>query len=120
PIGSTGRRARDRAQDQPRPGHDLARAASKRRYPRREAGVPGLGRAVEGGADGAEAEDREAGREPETTELRPGPAQRRCVPSRWVDRGRAGRTGVEGQVEATPGRPAVGHGVESGADLTPA
>src|SRR5699024_3049545 len=81
PARSTGRRARDRAQDQPRPGHDLARAASKRRYPRREAGVPGLGRAVEGGADGAEAEDREAGREPETTELRPGPAQRRCVPS---------------------------------------
>src|SRR5699024_12176246 len=78
PARSTGRRARDRAQDQPRPGHDLARAASKRRYPRREAGVPGLGRAVEGGADGAEAEDREAGREPETTELRPGPAQRRC------------------------------------------
>ena len=45
------------------PVDDLAGAAAQRRDPRREARLPGVGRAVEGGADGAAPQDGEAGRE---------------------------------------------------------
>lgn len=52
--------------------------------------------------------NREAGHEPATVGLRPGPAQRQYLPSRWVDRGRTERTDTEGQVEATD-RAVPGH-----------
>lgn len=45
----------------PSPLDGVTRTAPQRRYPRREAGVSGLGRAVEGRADGAPSEDRQAG-----------------------------------------------------------
>ena len=48
--GQAGRRAGDRRQGRTRPGDDLPRAAPQRGHTRREAGVPGVGRAVEGTA----------------------------------------------------------------------
>ena len=56
-------RARDRATAWSFAVDDLPGAAAQRGHAWRQAGVPGVGRAVEGGADGSPAKDREARRQ---------------------------------------------------------
>ena len=99
---------------------DLAGAAPQRGDARRQARVPGVGRAVEGRAGGAAPEDR-----------RSSPPTSGCAStcrSGWPARS-AARTGhavpgpdgaVEGPQQAASPGPPVGDGMEPGADRQPA
>lgn len=95
---------------------ELRRNAATRQ---RQVEAPGR-RAVEGRARGSSPEDCQARRQPAAARVRPGAAGRRGPPSGRHGRGRSESRTVEGSQQATASRPALGHGVESGADLAPA
>ena len=81
-----------------------------------QARVPGVGRAVEGRAGRAAAQDGEAGRERPAARVRAGAAVGSGPPpGRDAGRG-AGDGAVEGPEQAASRGPAVGDGVEPGAD----
>jgi hypothetical protein len=86
---------------------------------RRHARVPRIGRAVEGRAGRAPAEDRQAGRQRRSARVRAAAPRRRGSTARR-DCGGPGDAAVEGpQQAAAPGSP-VGDSVKPGTDLKPA
>ena len=98
--------------------NDLAGAATERGdawWPTR---VPGVDRAVEGGAAGASPEDCEVGRQRSAARLRAGSPGRRDPHRRRDTGGRAGHD-LEGPQQASASGPAVGDIVEPGTDRQP-
>ena len=99
---------------------DQPGAAPQRGHPWREAGLPGVGGAVEGRAGRPATQDREAGRRTRgcASTCRSGCPGRSLVPTgqRWpATHGRLDRA-----EQAAPQGPSVGSGLEPGADREPA
>ena len=102
------------------PVDDLQGAAPQRGHARAKARVPRIGRAMEGRADRAAPEDREARRQRAgfATTCRSGsPARFAGLTGR---RCRARTRALEGPQQAAPPGPPVGERVEPGADIRPA
>src|SRR4051812_647937 len=118
-AGARRRGARDRPPARSFAVDDLARAEAQRGHSWRQARVPRVRRAVEGGADRSPAEDREARRRRGTARVRAATASRRGSPAGWGRRG-PDDAAVERPQQAPPAGSPVGDGVEPGADRQPA
>jgi hypothetical protein len=103
----------------PRSRNDLSRAATQRCDPRRQAGLSGVSRAVEGRHGCTASEDREVGSKPTAARLRPGAAGRTDQTARRHVDPRAEAAEVHRAKQTASQGPAVVLGLEPGADREP-
>ena len=102
------------------PVDDLAGAAPQRVDADVAARLQGVDRAVARRAARPPAEGREAGRQRTAAGVRAGPARRATSATPTADRAGPDGAGVEGSQQAASTGPAVGAGLEPGADRAPA